>query len=100
MRSIRRSNLSELFGTRVCPTRERHDGVEKERIPEATPIALAVDEQHRAALLLCLVVFWATRSPLPGQPPQPIYMDTTRLWAATRTARAVIRRALGGTSQY
>lgn len=45
----------------VCPTRERHDGVEKERIPEATPIALAPDERYRVALLLCLVVFWATR---------------------------------------
>src|SRR5260221_13034507 len=100
MRSIRRSNLRELFGTRVCPTRERHDGVEKERIQEATPIALTADERHREAPLLRVVGLWATGSPLPGQPPQPIYMDTIRLCAATRTARAVIRRALVGTSQY
>jgi hypothetical protein len=70
MRVVRNTGLS---------TRERHDGVEKEQIPEATPIALAADERHRAALLLRLVVSWSTRSPLPGQPPQPIYMDTTRL---------------------
>jgi hypothetical protein len=80
-------NLRELFERLVCLPRERHDGVEKEQISQATPIVLMADDRHPTAPLLRVIVLWATRPPLPGQPLQPICMELTPLCAATRTAR-------------